>query len=453
MWPVNILADFANRDIRLIAGIYSRYHQRQHFLLLLKWLTASAYLCRDHVVIPWSFVTECRLLLGALTEIRELLPTGLVKFSSRDSDYAELVRRRREQYRYQEEHYPDLYDRRLDEVGSKLDVTLIERNSTTSADIAKEWRERSDDAPIWSAMLRSIDHKTIDRMRLVPEQLSAGGRAVLWHHFQSVFALPTEQIRQTRRLLNRDLFLSYEKEYHLAMLRNLPGMVRISRGLNEGTECDMELLQAYIGSKLFQCIERLSPEEIIIVRQSPQHAQLMDAYQREVVATSGDRWAIARRRAAKMPAVDKSAIRFLDAVGARTSQPSLRRKLLISALDAACDATQTGLGARGNRMATRMTGIDVAIFAALQMEAEILARSLALEKHDYNMWMGKVGGASTVLFQADTMGRVAGAVATAKLFQSFAPKLIIVAGSQEALRRRGCFLDISLLLGTSSIWQ
>jgi nucleoside phosphorylase len=454
----NIFLHFLNRDSREIFGLYRFHSGSDHIALLKGALNVSILLCEEHCVIPPGFAIEDELAFELFEVNQAFLSNRFILLPMRESNLTEYAEKKRIEYSPQRDRYSGLFsDRRLEFLGTKA-VGLVPRKSKIAEEIVSGWEGAADrSGRLWTETKRSVAPAAIELVRKIPSLITDVGAAVTWAEIST--RLPHEArgvSRELRNSLQHIYFSQYCREFHLAVMCELPFArddfsLPTERAIYSYTRF-ADFLAVFSLQRLFVSC---SAATLCTIKRKSGLIEFVDAYhgiaklaasradlllraERARKASRFDWAAFAVRHELLLGALDGLAIAELDDALSEiahilTDQNGIPRRI---------DGKVKTLKREPKSWRIQVTSLpEVLLYVALQEELDVLVKHFGLASNARNpVATGELGGVRIGVISARAMGRVPAAVEVARYLESRRdkkPRLIVVVGLAGGFREEG----------------
>lgn len=449
----SVLLDFCNMDVRRTWGLFNNFTPEQHKSIISKWINLACFMCEGFCVLPLGFLAECQVLRDTIAGKFDYCTARHIRFAAREADVSAFLQRRRSEYEYESIHYAGLYTEAAELMLERVAPYLLPRSGRTGVSIADRWADRADDEPHWHGILDLMNARQVDRLRTIPAELLQREQAVLWREIAAQASVKGDGLLLLRNVLNRDLLVGYRNEYELGILTNLPfGWRDITMG-SRSARYNVDFLERVIGPELMNVICCCSAEDMLELREREEFLLFQLAWLRLIASEDPSEFGRSGTRARSRIRTELDMLRDGCGVFVRFDGPEFRftkewkRRVygILGALSYHLGRKHTHWGPAPFR-GERTTGISmervvsVALFAALEMEQDIIVKQFSLRPHGRNTWEGDGCGVKLYLYTPHAMGRVNAAVSTMAFLQEQKPDLIIVAGIAGAFEKAGAMV-------------
>lgn len=449
----NIFLHFMNRDSREIFGLFEGLGQEQHYLSIKSALNAAVLLCEEYCIMPPGFAVEDEIAFELLGKEKELLQRRLIQFPMRESSLADFAEKKRSEYSPMRGRYSGLFDDRRIEFLGKNAAGLIGRKSQIGQKIVSGWASAADSSRgLWGKVKLILPPKTIELIRLVPDQLAAEGTAVTWEAISK--SLPSGALaakRELRDSLQNIYFRQYCQEFGLYVLSKIPFMLN-TFGLRTSAAYDFHLLSNFLDAfELKEFLLNGSGFLISEIKRNRGLTDLMDVYSQLAGQKSAADTIYFAQAASLATGFDWKgfAARNHPLLGEPTTF-ALTEVLSAMSETSSHLAAQHGLTLRSDALARPKSNkivrgadplSDVVLYVALEEELEVLVDTLKLTKNYKGAAAsGKLANFDVEVLCPRAMGRVVAAVEVASYLQlrkDKLPKLILMVGLAGGFKAEG----------------
>lgn len=297
--PMNIFLHFLNKDTQEIFGLPDDGTPHIHSLFR-RGLNASILLCdvETYCFLPLGFWFESRPTKRLLTESKEYIEMGYLRFSTREEGIQEFIEKKREQYyqfykdNFTRGAYQDFFDENVFRELLTLNPTLMDRRSKIGQVCSTLWTadhnqlilDNSGDLLAIYSLIPDIS----DREKIAKTIIGASKdleSPFVWNKVRDLFS----SLRLRDQSLEKQLRIYFEKNYYAVYLNeyaatNLYNFYNIDKGidfnfgLHAGSIANFRWFETFLGYLHLGSALNVPAWKIVEIKLSPFWAVLLQKY-------------------------------------------------------------------------------------------------------------------------------------------------------------------------------